>query len=88
MEIKILGINEIDKASGNETITDGRSLPWLQDTSTVAVTASWKHNLRDVVILNTRNERVAVFGLTENNLGEPANYEILKQLFLNAANSP
>ena len=82
----MLGINEIDKSSGNDTITDGRSLPWLQDTDAAAVTSSWQHNLRDVVILNARNERVAVFGLTENSLGEPANYETLKQLFLNAAN--
>jgi len=82
-----LGINEIDKASGNDSITDGRSLPWLQDTGAVAVTSAWQHNLRDVVILNTRNERVAVYGLTENSLGDPSNYETLKQLFLDAANS-
>ncbi|MEE2901863.1 MAG: hypothetical protein VYC39_06010 [Myxococcota bacterium] len=82
-----MGINEIDKASGNDSITDGRSLPWLQDTEAVAVTSAWQHNLRDVVILNTRNERVAVYGLTENSLGDPSNYETLKQLFLDAANS-
>ena len=84
--IVILGINEKDKASGNDIITDGRDLPWLQDTNEVNVTGTWRHELRDVVILNPKNQRVGVMGLTSNDLNDEANYKQLKQMFLDAAN--
>jgi len=83
--IQILGINHVDKISGNMDITDGRDVPWLQDTNEDNVWDLWVHEHRDVVILNAKNERVGVFALTNHDLGRPGNYQQLKQMFLDAA---
>jgi hypothetical protein len=83
--IRILGINEETRASANADMTDGRDLPWLQDTFEADVWHLWVHEHRDVVILDVRNQRVAAFNLSNYPLEIAENYASLKQMFLNAA---
>jgi hypothetical protein len=66
-------------------IADERTLPWLQDSFTDSVWASWKVTWRDVRILDAQNRLVGVFNLTSFDLGVATNRATLKQLFLNAA---
>jgi len=80
--IRILGINSIGSESGNDYITLGRNIPWLQDVPLEHVWDSWRVNYRDVVILNTRGETSDVFNLTAHDLTLPENYETLKTILL------
>ena len=64
---------------------EGTALPYLQDTAEAGVWASWNVTYRDVVILDGNNEAVAVFNLTEHNLGFPAEYDALRDLLLATA---
>ncbi len=47
--------------------------------------ASWGATWRDVRILDAENTVVAVYNLTEHDLAEPAHYDALRALLLEAA---
>lgn len=85
MDATILGVNDIGFESGNEDITDGRDLPWLQATTDEDVWQDWGVTYRDVWVLDAENVPVGVFNVTGNSLADAANYDALKQLFLDAA---
>lgn len=86
MPIQILGVNDVGFEAGNANISSGRKLPWLQATAMADVWEQWKPTFRDVVILDGDNKVVAIFNLSTNDLSNPANYEALKKLLLDAAN--
>jgi len=67
----ILGVNEAGLESGNDDFTDGRDLPWLQETDAESVWSLWGVEYRDVVILDADGQFNAVYNLSENDLGEP-----------------
>jgi hypothetical protein len=84
--IRLFGVNEAGLESGNPTITNGRTIPWLQDTVADNVWVSWNVTYRDLVILDEKNEKIDVYNLTTHDLSVPANYAELKQKLLDAAN--
>ena len=84
-KIELLGISWAS-SSFNPLMTDGRDLPWLQDTTGGEVTTNWKAGYRDFVIIDPANERsVDAYNLTENPLSDPANREELKAILLGLA---
>jgi hypothetical protein len=85
LDVRILGVNEVGHESGNDLMTTGRDLPWLQDTVVDDVWGDWAPVYRDVVVLNELNQEVAVFNLTVHDLGDPADYDALKQILIDAA---
>ena len=87
VEIHILGVNEQGLEVGNSIITDGRTLPWLQDTAAENVWASWQVTYRDVIVLDAKNFPVAVYNLTEHDLANSSNYDGLKKLLVDTANA-
>lgn len=85
--IAILGVNGAGSESGNASMTAGRTLPWLQDTTAANVWALWAVTYRDVVVLDADNFPVAVYNLTVHDLGVPANFAALKTLLTDTANA-
>jgi hypothetical protein len=85
LQFAILGINDIGFESGNDSITEGRDLPWLQATTEQDVWEAWGVTYRDVWVLDGENKPVGVFNVTSNSLADPTNFATLKQLFLDAA---
>jgi hypothetical protein len=85
VEVQIIGINEAGYEAGNDTMTDGRDLPWLQDTDDAMVWDTWDVAFRDVIIVDERNVEIARFNVTSNSLSSDANYEALRDLFVDAA---
>jgi hypothetical protein len=85
VQVVIHGINEIGHEVGNPNVTAGRDLPWLQDTVSEQVWASWEITFRDVVILDEQNVPYAVYNLTTHDLSDPNNYAELQALFQAAA---
>ena len=82
--MEILGVNEVGHESGNATFTDGRDLAWLQEDASTPVWKDWGVTYRDVWILDEQNKPIDVYNLTEHDLEDPANFEELKQRFLEA----
>ncbi len=85
LNVDILGINDIGLEDGNGLITMGRDLPWLQAVPEEDVWESWGIAYRDVVIVDENNEVLAIYNLTEHNLGDATNYAELYALFESAA---
>ncbi len=83
LKINILGVNEVGSEGGNGVVTYGRSLPWLQEKADHSIWNSWGVLYRDVIILDGENHQVAVYNLTNQNLGISANYDSLKSLLEN-----
>jgi len=83
--IRLLGVNEAGQESGNATITEGRDLPWLQDTAEAKVWSSWGVTYRDLVVLDGDNLPIAVYNLTEHDLASPTSYQELRQLLIDAS---
>ena len=83
--VAILGINLSGLESGNPEITNGRILPWLQDSTQVNVWNSWHANWRDVVVLDARNHRLAVYNLTQHDLARTSAFDSLKTILLGDA---
>ena len=69
----------------NEDITAGRSLPWLQDTEQEEVWTSWDVAYRDIYVLDSENYPVAIYNLSQNDLGNQANFQAVKDLLVGAA---
>ena len=86
LRVQILGVNKMGHESGNTTVVEGRTLPWLQETESQPCWTTWKVTWRDVVILDAQNRRVGVYNLTVHNLQERANYDSLKAMILREAN--
>lgn len=84
LKIQIVGINHVDKASGNDGMCQGRDLPWLQDDAS-NVWELWVHAYRDVVILDAQNVVMERYNLTDHPLDDPANYAALKSKLTAAA---
>lgn len=83
--MRIVGINSVGSVSGNEFVTAGRTLPWLQDVFRDPVWTAWAPTYRDVVILDAQNRVAAVFNLTEHDLQTQGEYDALKALLLSVA---
>ena len=81
----IVGINEEGRESGNEGFTEGRDLPWLQDSISTDVWGLWEVDYRDVIVLDPDNQFFAVYNLSLNDLNVEENYRELKQLIIEAA---
>jgi hypothetical protein len=82
LQIQILGINQAGYSSGNSAISNGRDIPWLQDTVDENVWSTWEHAYRDVIIVDESNQRVGVYNLTTNSLASSANFQALKSMIL------
>lgn len=82
--MSILGVNQAGYERDNPLIVDGRSLPWLQELSSDDAWGDWGVEYRDVVILDSTNVIVDVLNLTDNNLQDEANRNVLKQKLRNA----
>ncbi|MEO0603003.1 MAG: hypothetical protein AAF211_16310 [Myxococcota bacterium] len=76
----ILGVNGVGYESANDTITDGRDLPWLQDTPDAAVWNLWDIVYRDVVVLDANGVVVGVLNLTTHDLRDESSYDALRSL--------
>ena len=80
----ILGINEAGRESGNPSMVEGRTTPWLQDEASTDVWSSWDITYRDVVILDANSEVADIVNTTVNDLREPDNYTMLLEAILAA----
>jgi hypothetical protein len=69
----------------NPQITEGRDLPWLQDTEEVDGTGAWAAAYRDVVVIDGDRNVIDVYNLTNNDLADASNYDTLDQILRNAA---
>jgi len=86
--VTILGVNEVGHESGNPSVCAGRDIPWLQETAEELVWSTWGIAYRDVIVVDGNGEVVAVFNLTQNDLGNATNYAALKAIFESEASSP
>ena len=84
-KIEILGVSWSNRGF-NSLMTQGRDLPWLQDTSGGDVTADWGAAWRDFVILDPANGRpLAAYNLSSNSLDIVENYNELKAILTGLA---
>ena len=72
------------REAANDTVCNGRDLPWLQETDAQDVWGDWTVTYRDVIILTPQNEVFAVYNLTSNTLADAGNRADLKALLLAA----
>ena len=84
-------MNERGLDIGNESVTENRDLPWLQDVdgdgdgrSDVWLN-SWDVEYRDVVIVDRDSTVIEAYNLTRHDLADPDNFESLKQKFIESA---
>ena len=92
LDVAFFGVNEVGHEVANDTITEGLSTPWLQDTEAVNAWEAWGVAFRDVIILDDQNVPIAVMNLTYNDLSAPQNYAELRRTLEDAvaysANEP
>jgi hypothetical protein len=60
-------------------------LPVLQDTAAVDAWSKWGAAWRDVVIVDRKGHKTAVYNLSEHDLSDAANRDALKALLVEAA---
>jgi len=85
MSIHLLGVNGAGHESDVALMTEGRTIPLLQDTAEADVWSAWEVVYRDVIILDRENVPVGVFNLTQNDLSNMADYTALKTMLIDAA---
>ena len=75
--IQILGINEFGYEVGNDSVVEGRTLPWLQDTEEINAWDLWDVEYRDVFIVDESGLLRYRYNLSSQNLATPDNYQRL-----------
>lgn len=80
--IAIVGVNEDGRQGSNATFTEGRDLPWLQDTAEVNAWAQWGVSYRDVVLLDKAGQIYGVYNLSEHDLSRGGDYQDLEEALL------
>lgn len=63
-------MNEVGHESANDTMTDGRDTPWLQDTPDQDAWGTWGVAYRDVVVLDQDSIVLGVVNLSEFDLSQ------------------
>jgi hypothetical protein len=69
-EVVFHGINEVGKEDGNESITDGRDIAWLQDDAETNAWGMWSVDYRDAFVLDREGSVEGVVNLTAYDLSE------------------
>ena len=78
--MSIFGINDVGHERGNPDITEGRDLPWLQNTTEADAWSAWGVEYRDVVVIAPDGTVVGIYNLSENDLADPARVDELRDL--------
>jgi hypothetical protein len=92
--IGIIGVNEFGFDGNNQGFSDGRDIPWLQDTDSNSNGISdvwydsWNVEYRDVIIVDEANDERERYNVTTFNLATPENFETLRDLFIEHAVVP
>lgn len=77
-------MNAAGEEYGNDDITRGRSLAWLQDRVDKDVWGAWGVEWRDVVVLDDENVVVGILNLSTWDLAHEESRERLRDLFAKA----
>ncbi len=77
-EVRILGVNSTDAASGNTAMCTWRHAPWLQDTTTVNAWLQWGAETNDLMVVDRNSHLVSMTNLGQRGLNDPANLEALE----------
>lgn len=83
--VRILGVNAAGEEADNAIATQGRALPWLQDTFSQDVWGRWGVAWRDVRIVDAAGDLVAVYNVTHNDLGVSVHHDELMAMLRNVA---
>ena len=78
--VQILGVNAPGYESGIPDITDGNSLPLLQDIDSVDAWGAWYAEWRDLVVVDSDNAWVGIFNLTSHDLADADNLTQLREM--------
>jgi hypothetical protein len=89
LDIQLLGVNSRAAAFASQNMAAAADLPLLQDADINGMGDVW-HDLwdvndRDVIILDRDNSVADVYSLQIQDLGNPTNYQTLRQMFIDAA---
>jgi hypothetical protein len=87
LPIALLAVNGDSFASGLSRMAAVSDLPLLQDHREVLAWSLWGANLRDVIIAGRNNEFVGAYNLSKQDLGEQGNFDQLKSMLIDAAES-
>lgn len=79
-QVQFLGVNREDGADDAAEAVEGVSIPLLQDTTDVDAWGLWEVEWRDLVLLDADNQVVGVINLTEHDLAEEENVELVREL--------
>lgn len=82
--MRFLGVNRADGADDASLATDGHTIALLQDDEEQDVWGSWEVEWRDLVVLDAENRVVGVMNLTEYDLGEEENVQLVRELVAEA----
>ena len=94
LDMEIIGVNEYGRDGNNEGFCEGRDIPWLQDVDSDGNGVSdvwydsWDITYRDVVIVDEANNEIARYNVTDFDLINPANFETLRDMFIEEAVVP
>lgn len=80
--LQIGAVNAVGHDSGVALMNAEGDLPLCQDVVEQDVWAAWGAVWRDVFVLDEENVTVTVYNLTSHNLAVQANYDELKQIFI------
>jgi len=74
------GVNEAGKESGNDSITDGRDIAWLQDTPSQDAWGRWNVIYRDIIVLDAEGTVTGIVNVTDNSLENDSTEDSLREL--------
>ena len=84
LDVQILSINKTAAEGGVSSFSSDHALPMVQDTSELGLWDEWDATWRDVYIVDEDNVHIGTVNLTGFSLASDANYEEVKNMFIEA----
>lgn len=85
IDVDLVHVNAAGLESGLPDLFAVTDLPVVQDDAVANVWTNWNAVWRDVWIVDATNAPVDVYNLTTHDLADPANYDTLKAMLVDAA---
>jgi hypothetical protein len=93
LRFRLLAVNEAGHESGTALMSQGRTIPLLQDVDQDRDSSSdiskelWQTTYRDVVLVDAAGRKVDVYNLTAHDLANGQNYAALRQALVDVASN-
>ena len=85
--ISLIGIGQANTHSNTDNMINGRDIPWLRDEDSIDAWGAWSGDKYELLIVDATGTVVDSYSLSQNNLQNSTNFDMVKNHLISLANA-